>query len=168
MAEDRDRPQPDDDVDAAFARIVSGWDEDGPEEPRLPPAPAPDDAVTEAPSTGRDTSEPVIIPVWRGDTGATVSDLLRDDMSGGAGGEDEEFTPPTPEPLPPMSDRLFWGALGGLVLGPLLLLYLALARPWWSSWATAVAIVLTIIGFACLVMRQPTHRGDDPDRGARV
>lgn len=159
MADERDESAPED-VDAAFARIVAGWDADGPDEP----------GATDEPGVGPRPDAPLVIPVWRGDTGSSVTDLL----AGGAAEEpddvapDEEFTPPDPAPLPPLTDRLFWGALGGLVLGPLLLLYLSLARPGWGSWSTALAILLTVAGFVCLVVRQPAHRSDDPDRGAVV
>ena len=59
-------------------------------------------------------------------------------------------------------------ALLGLVLGPLMLVWLVVARPSVGGWATAVAIGLVVGGFVCLVLRQPGSRDDDPTNGARV
>lgn len=106
---------------------------------------------------------------WRVDPTHSVADaLLGADDDPGTADEGEGFTPPPPAPLPPGTDRLFWGALGGLVLGPLLLVWLVVARPSVGGWATALAIALTVGGFACLVLRQPGDRDDDPTNGARV
>jgi hypothetical protein len=82
--------------------------------------------------------------------------------------EEPHFEPPEVV-LPPQEDLSFWGAVIGLVAGPLMLLYVVFARPFHSTrWFTA-AVVVSLLGFALLVMRQPTHR--DPtsgDDGARV
>lgn len=103
---------------------------------------------------------------WRVDPTNSVSDLLLGDDPG-TDDDEEGFTPPPTAPLPPWSDRLFWGALGGLVLGPLGLVWLVLAGG--GGWAQIIVFTLIIGGFACLVLRQPTDRGDDdPDNGARV
>lgn len=82
--------------------------------------------------------------------------------------EEPHFEPPEVV-LPPQEDLSFWGAVIGLVAGPLMLLYVVFARPFHSTrWFTA-AVVISLLGFALLVLRQPTHR--DPtsgDDGARV
>lgn len=183
------RERSDAEVDAAFAEIVAGWDHGsaGPgevrEDPTRPPAPTGEPSLTGESSDGRparggspdesspgaqdDREAPTVIPVWRGGTGGSVTDLLHDDVveppDDGA-----PFEPPPTQPLPPFADRLFWGALGGLVLGPALLLVLAVLQPGWGGWAPAVGVGLAVGGFVCLVLRQPATRDDDPDQGARV
>ncbi|MGO1166544.1 MAG: hypothetical protein ACTMHL_07995 [Janibacter sp.] len=182
-----ERQHPDErDVDAIFASIVARWDDPpaadssvdpptvDPVVPRRqstgdvhlpsPPATKPD-APTEEPPAAPADPEPV---PWRTDPTHSVSEILlgNDDVPGDAD-DDEGFTPPPPAPLPPATDRLFWGAMVGLVLGPLGLIWIALARPG-GFWPKAIVIGLILGGFACLVLRQPTDRGYDPDQGARV
>ncbi len=82
--------------------------------------------------------------------------------------DDEHFEPPEVE-LPPQEDLHFWGAVIGLVAGPLMLLWVVFARPSHSTRWFVVSIVVSLIGFGLLVLRQPKHR--DPtsgDNGARV
>ncbi len=82
--------------------------------------------------------------------------------------DDEHFEPPEVE-LPPQEDLHFWGAVIGLVAGPLMLLWVVFARPSHSTRWFVVSIVVSLIGFGLLILRQPNHR--DPtsgDNGARV
>ena len=82
--------------------------------------------------------------------------------------EESHFEPPEVE-LPPQEDLHFWGAVIGLVAGPLMLLYVVFARPFHSTRWFVASVVISLLGFALLVLRQPTHR--DPtsgDDGARV
>jgi hypothetical protein len=82
--------------------------------------------------------------------------------------DDEHFEPPEVE-LPPQEDLSFWGAVIGLVAGPLMLLWVVFARPSHSTRWFVVSVVVSLIGFGLLILRQPTHR--DPtsgDNGARV
>jgi hypothetical protein len=82
--------------------------------------------------------------------------------------DDEHYEPP-PVTLPPQEDLHFWGAVVGLVAGPLLLLYVAMARPFHSDRWFAAGVVLSLVGFGLLVLRQPRHRDpSDGDDGARV
>ena len=82
--------------------------------------------------------------------------------------EDEHFEPP-PVSLPPQEDLHFWGAVVGLVAGPLMLLYVVFARPFHSTRWFVASVAISLIGFALLVLRQPTNRDDhDSDDGARV
>ena len=105
---------------------------------------------------------------WRTDPTNSVADaLLSHDDDPGTADDDEGFTPAPPDPLPPLTDRLFWGALVGLVLGPLGLIWVAITRPA-GFWPKAIVVGLILGGFLCLVLRQPTSRGYDPDQGARV
>ena len=63
----------------------------------------------------------------------------------------------------------FWGAVIGLVAGPLMLLWVVFARPSHSTRWFVVSVVVSLVGFGLLILRQPTHR--DPtsgDNGARV
>jgi hypothetical protein len=86
-----------------------------------------------------------------------------------AGADDDEHYEPPPVTLPPQEDLHFWGAVIGLVGGPLLLLYVALARPFHSERWFAAGVVLSLVGFGLLVLRQPRHRDPtDGDDGARV
>ncbi len=82
--------------------------------------------------------------------------------------DDEHFEPPEVV-LPPQEDLHFWGAVIGLVAGPLLLLWVVFARPAHSTRWFIVSVVVSLLGFGLLVLRQPKHR--DPtsgDNGARV
>ena len=82
--------------------------------------------------------------------------------------DDDHFEPPEVI-LPPQEDLHFWGAVIGLVAGPLMLLYVVFARPFHSTRWFVIAVVVSLIGFGLLVLRQPRHR--DPtsgDDGARV
>lgn len=118
---------------------------------------------------GRPPAEPVSEPVpWRTDPTNSVADaLMADDGFLGDADEEEGWTPPPPAPLPPLGDRLFWGAVVGLVLGPIGVLWMLLTRSG-GFWSTMLVIALILGGFACIVLRQPTRRGYDPDDGARV
>ena len=82
--------------------------------------------------------------------------------------DDEHFEPPEVV-LPPQEDLHFWGAVIGLVAGPLMLLWVVFARPSHSTRWFIVSVVVSLLGFGLLVLRQPKHR--DPtsgDNGARV
>ena len=133
--------------------------DDGAAEPPAPPSPW----VVPAPLD-------VVVPAsaWR----AAESRDPDADAVGGADdageAEDEHFEPPEVV-LPPQEDLHFWGAVIGLVAGPLMLLYVVFARPFHSTRWFVAAVVVSLIGFALLVLRQPAHR--DPtsgDDGARV
>jgi hypothetical protein len=174
-----ERQHPDEpDVDAVFESIIARWDEVPDEVPGherrqstadvrdalrpRTPEPAPEVDPGPVPEAQR--------PVpWRVDpTGSVADALLSSDEDPGSAGDDEGYTPPPPRPLPPTTDRLFWGAFLGLVLGPLGLIWLVVVRPDVGAWAMWVVLGLTVGGFACLVVRQPPDRDDDPTRGAQV
>jgi len=151
--------RPDDEIDEVFAQIVAGWDD---------PAVVPDEHVAgppQAPATrpDRPPAEPtgsarpfqVAPPGWRVHITPTEEEL--DEVDG--------FVPPDP-PLP-KGDPVFWGAVLGLVLGPILLILLVVTNPYGDKLPMWGAGLLTVTGFALLVSRLPT-RHDDDDDGARV
>ncbi len=80
--------------------------------------------------------------------------------------DDEHFEPPAVE-LPPQEDLHFWGAVIGLVAGPLCLVYVAMARPFHSTRWFLAGLALSLLGFALLILRQPRER-DHGDDGARI
>ena len=59
--------------------------------------------------------------------------------------------------------------MGLLVLGPILVLYVAIAQPFYATWWLLAGLALSVGGFALLVLRSP-NKGDheDDDSGARV
>lgn len=138
--------------------------------PETPTAEPPEDPEPFRPSSVNPSPIHIIIPTntWRAaePTPPTAHDVP--DPAGGDSDDEEHFEPPAVR-LPPQEDLHFWGALLGLVAGPLLLLYVAMARPFHSTRWFIVSVVVSVAGFALLVLRQPSHR--DPtsgDNGARV
>ncbi|KGN38860.1 hypothetical protein [Knoellia subterranea] len=81
--------------------------------------------------------------------------------------EDDHFEP-GPVQLPPGEDLGYWGAIVGLVGGPLLMVWIAVTGPFYRGWWILGSIVLFLGGFGLLVMRQPKHRNLEDDDGARV
>ena len=146
-SDDDVRPAEPDEQPAAERREEPDADREEAEEP-LQPATPPSPWVTPAPLD-------VVVPAsaWRA---AEVEP------------EEDHFEPPEVV-LPPQEDLHFWGAVIGLVTGPLMLLYVVFARPFHSTRWFIAAVVVSLVGFALLVLRQPSHR--DPtsdDDGARV
>lgn len=157
------------DVDAHFASIIARWDrEPSPEGPDSDPTP-PRIRAIRAPSDppAAEPSLPGPVPVesastWRGPTRSTP------DSDSDSDSDDEAFEPP-PVVLPPHEDLHFWGAVAGLVAGPLLLVYVAMVRPAHSTRWFVAAVALSLVGFALLVLRQPRDRDPaDGDDGARL
>jgi len=79
---------------------------------------------------------------------------------------EEHFEPPPVAPLP-VGDLQFWAIIGGMVGGPLLLLFLVFFHREASGYWMLTAIAITIGGFALLVSRLPGH-DDQDDNGARL
>ena len=148
---------PDAVVDARFAELVADWD------PALPTdRPTPPEVPEESPSPAAGTPIVLDIPVWRGPTTPTPFETVEDEL-------DEEGYTPGPVDLPPGEDLHYWGAVAGLVLGPVLVLYVAFARPFYATWWLLAGLGLFVGGFLLLVLRGPARREeDDPDAGARV
>lgn len=180
----------DDEVDDLFADIIAHWDghapqapapPDGlitiPDEPAVPPEreqwegpppalPLPPDAAATspdntAPRRGGATPPPDV------PTPPDVTDGWRSYSP--AEENDEGFVPADPAPLPrPTSDWTFWGALLGLVGGPIFLLYRVFLHPDDGKLPIALAIAVFIAGFVLLVLRSPVSRDADGDDGAVV
>ncbi|WP_374969414.1 hypothetical protein [Terrabacter sp. BE26] len=114
--------------------------------------------------------------VWRGgaasqdDTedarttpGRTTGDAADDPFD-----DDEHFVPPSEIDLPSAeNDPMFWAIVGGLVGGPLLLLYLLFFDRDGSGWWVVTALAMVVVGFVLLVLRGGTER-DPFDDGTRL
>lgn len=199
------------DLDAEFARIIAGWDDEAPDPlPRTPreggtdaalgddaagaaatdpaaegdatggsepgpaaPEPAPESSLPKTPGGPGGAPAPApgllelpIAPTtshaWRGGT-------ARDDTAGDAVDDDDEhFVPPSEIDLPSAeSDPMFWAIVGGLVGGPLLLLYLLFFDRDGSGWWIVTALAMVVVGFVLLVLRGGTER-DPFDDGTRL
>ncbi len=160
----------DKDVDAQFADIVARWDDvqslpDKPQDAGVNPALEPGTGINPPPT------RPFV--VWRGaeqppapgpDEPEETPPAELVDHDG-----EEHFEPGPTAPLPPQEDVQFWGIVVGLVVGPVVLLWLVMFHPDVSNWWTLGALAMTVGGFVLLVMRQPRDRDEsDPDNGARV
>lgn len=201
------------DLDAEFARIIAGWDDEAPDPlPRTPRAdvPAADDAGDDADPVAREespegradgmpdagpggtrpgpgtpevpgapgapggTSNPapasglLEVPIapttshaWRGGSARDDADPVEDD-------DGEHFVPPSEIDLPSAeNDPMFWAIVGGLVGGPLLLLYLLFFDRDGSGWWIVTALAMVVVGFVLLVLRGGTER-DPFDDGTRL
>ena len=182
------------DVDARFASIVARWDgpvpeaEPAPDEPSGGTAAAPPAGAGEPEATDRDAGEPapppvaprapwvnpspldVVVPpsAWRSAEPMDATTEAAAEAAEAALADEEHFEPPDVV-LPPQEDLHFWGAVIGLVAGPLMLLWVVFARPDHSTRWFLVSVLVSLVGFGLLVLRQPAHR--DPtsgDDGARV
>ena len=181
------------DIDAQFDAIVAHWDDDAPQPPKprtvqdITTAYAaltrtePDDTTRPDPAADVDRdADPAAIapvrpavpvqPVESVEPVEPVEPLAPEAWRQGPAvdAEDEHFEP-GPVQLPPGEDIGYWGAVVGLVGGPLLLLWVALASPFSAGWWILGGITLFLGGFGLLVLRQPAHRDPfDDDDGARV
>jgi hypothetical protein len=183
MAPERDHSGGDADLDAAFAEIIAGWDEETTDPvPRWPASEDADPAVTDErpPASSmeqiryvRDHGLPT--PEHPADPGAGPAEQARPVEPPPAGPRDWEladtaddhYAPPDPPPLPrgDLTSRLAWA---GVLLGPAFLLCAGLFWRDVSRLWLALAAVAFIAGFVVLVMRLPQTRGEDDDDGAVV
>jgi hypothetical protein len=123
--------------------------------PQRPAGPAGPSGLMELPIA------PTTAHVWRG--GATS----RDDADGVVDDEDH-FVPPSEIDLPSAeTDPMFWAIVGGLVGGPLLLLYVLFFDRDGSGWWVVTALSMVVVGFVLLVLRGGSER-DPFDDGTRV
>ncbi|GAB2760911.1 hypothetical protein GCM10027039_21550 [Terrabacter koreensis] len=129
-----------------------------------PPSASPD---TTTPAGGR--LELPIAPTtshaWRGSTPRRDD---ADDLLDASDGDDDHFVPPSEIDLPSAeTDPMFWAIVGGLVGGPLLLLYVLFFDRDGSGWWVATALAMVVVGFVLLVLRGGNER-DPFDDGTRV
>lgn len=152
-----DRHDPED-IDRRFREIVDGL---------RSPAPPPGDVGTGEIIGGVDREGPAAAPRPAQPQPRPTEGMATDHRSYSPpeDEEDDHFVPPPPPPLP-AGDLHFWAIVGGLVLGPLLVV-LSAVLPLLSARWTTVGAALTLAGFVLLVLRLPRHRGDG-DWGARV
>lgn len=138
-----------DEIDREFTAIVAGLAAPSTDEP-TPVAPPP---VLPPP---QETSS-IIIPaeVWR----APTSDAAHE----------EDHFEPAPVTLPPGEDLSYWGAVLGIVGGPVIVLYAVLADTFKQTLWVTVGLAAFIGGFALMLWRQPARREDlGDDDGTRV
>jgi hypothetical protein len=103
--------------------------------------------------------------VWRG--GEPRRDDA-DDVLDAVDADDDHFVPPSEIELPSAeNDPMYWAIVGGLVGGPLLLLYLLLFDRNGSGWWIVTGLAMLIVGFVLLVLRGGTER-DPYDDGTRL
>lgn len=138
------------DYEAMFADIVARWDE-----------PGDDEAGAEPERSGPGSSGPSPAPVTPASLAGPVTGW-RVHVPPPDDDEEDDYVPPPPAPLP-QGDLSFWGALTGLVVGPIWLLYLVVAQPDGSRFPMLLAVGVTVAGFALLVSRLPSRRRGDPD-----
>ncbi|MEV0715614.1 DUF308 domain-containing protein [Asanoa sp. NPDC050611] len=190
LASEEEAPQRtnghDPDVEAAWAKIVEGWDKEPdtapwPASENLPDATA--DTLT-APADPTRSIEPPASPARRPsatdisgvnlgprtDDGPSLLDGL-DTFGNDLPGEptdDEGYTPPPPPPLPRISKYAVAGLLG-IVLGFVLFLFPTLI-PIDSTIVVVLGFLAILAGFITLISR--LRHGDDedydPDDGAKV
>ena len=181
------------DVDERFASIVARWEgpvpvaDDGADDPKDPTAAADEPAAPDDPDAARDpqanagpasVTRPawvnpspldVVLPAssWR--TTPPADDDTRAAASAAEAELEEEHFEPPDVTLPPQEDLHFWGAVIGLVAGPLMLLYVVFARPFHSTRWFMASVAVSLVGFGLLILRQPKNRDDrDSDDGARI
>ena len=109
--------------------------------------------------------------MWRASTPSDAVEDVDDLLEEGAAARGEpgdHFVPPSDIDLPSAeADPMFWAIVGGLVGGPLLLLYLLFFDRDGSGWWVVMALAMVVVGFVLLVLRGGTER-DPFDDGTRV
>ncbi|MEO7071004.1 MAG: hypothetical protein ABI131_10995 [Nostocoides sp.] len=148
------------DVDAEFAAIVAGWDD----VPDLPDALTDADLDRALDAAGAPQVEREIAP---DPDAAPAAPVAPPPGMVEAALEEGHFEPP-PVQLPGQEDLHFWGIVGGLTLGPIVLLWMIFLGSGHSVWWTYAGVAMTVGGFALLVLRLPKDHDDDHDSGARL
>ncbi len=141
----------DEEVSATFAQLVAGLEVGTDALADSPPGRPGDPAGQLRPESLAETQTP---PGWR-------VHIPPDDPA------DEHFSPPPPDPLP-RNDPGFWTAVLGLTLGPIWLIYLALADPAGDRLWKWLAGGMIVAGCVAIIRRLPSSRNDPDDDGARV
>jgi hypothetical protein len=130
---------------------------DAPERPVFEPD-HPVEAVQNQPETMHDdrVQEP-------GSDSVAVEDWSHAEAEWASSDAIDHYVPPPPAPLPPSDDKHFWTMIVALVAGPLLFLYLLLFNRDGNGWWMMFALLVSIVGFVLLVLRQPLDRDEDDD-----
>ena len=162
-----------DEVDREFEAIVAGWetsrkkDTSAPEQLEAPEPAAPEQL--EPPEAQTPSSSWVVLPesIWRGPTGEEPISAIDDPA---LSDQDEEHFEPPPVTLPAVEDLSYWGALAGLILGPIVVIYAVLTEPFSQTLIVTLGVLAFVGGFALLLWRQPARREDfgHDDDGSRV
>ncbi|GAB77625.1 hypothetical protein SAMN05421595_1463 [Austwickia chelonae] len=150
----QDRTPDDERIDAAFAAIVAEWERDtGPGRSHT--------------ATEKTNSSPVLParPEPRRPSFAVAPEGWRVHLPPEEVPEDDDFEEPDP-PLP-RGDLQFWGALAGIVGGPVVFVGWALTGPHTTHLPLWLSGLATAAGFALLVRKLPEQH-DEGDDGARV
>lgn len=176
MAPERDHSGGDADLDAAFAEIIAGWDEETSDP--VPRWPAAEDTGPESPPPPSSMEQIRYVrdhglPTPAHDPPDAHRDARQVEPPAGprdwelADTADDHYSPPEPPPLPrgDLVSRLAWA---GVLLGPTFLLCAGLFWRDVSRMWLALAAVAFIGGFVVLVMRLPQNRDDGDDDGAVV
>jgi hypothetical protein len=91
-----------------------------------------------------------------------------DDLLDSVDPDEDHFVPPSEIDLPSAeTDPMYWAIVGGLVGGPLLLLYVLLFDRDGSGWWIVTGLTMLVVGFVLLVLRGGSER-DPFDDGTRV
>jgi hypothetical protein len=172
MPSDRDRP--DEDLDAAFAAIIAGWDDVPSLDERASDDPTSDDptssdATPDGP-TADDTAARVDPPARERRQDDTELGPARGprDWAAADDPDDDRYHPPEPPPLQrgDLVGRLAWA---GVLFGPAFLLVAGLFWRGAPRLWLALAVLAFVAGVVTLVLRLPADRDDtDGDDGAVV
>ena len=150
-----------DEVDREFEAIVAGWETSRPQDTSAPeqleaPEPAAPEQL-EPPEAQTPSSSWVVLPesIWRGPTGEEPISAIDDPA---LSDQDEEHF------------LSYWGALAGLILGPIVVIYAVLTEPFSQTLIVTLGVLAFVGGFALLLWRQPARREDfgHDDDGSRV
>jgi hypothetical protein len=192
MSSDRDRP--DEDLDAAFAAIIAGWDDIPSLDEQAADAPSSEDVEQQArrdpdrlegdtgPSDERRPGPRTDMPRRGAGDAPDVNPAARPaseqapatptsgprDWAAAEDPDDDRYHPPEPPPLPrgDLVGRLAWA---GVLLGPTFLLVAGLFWRGAPRLWLALAVLAFVGGFVTLVLRLPADRDDtDGDDGAVV
>ncbi|MBO3201535.1 hypothetical protein GZ172_05540 [Dermatophilus congolensis] len=151
-----------DGIDAAFAGIIANWDQVADQNPPTPESSAHQDnsAQDEEPGTG------VRRPTTPQEVFGSRADLPRGWRTYTPAEEgEEEFIPPNPENPFHFHNPTLWGAVLGMVGGPLMLIVLVVFAPGAPRYLFWLAVVGTFVGFGLMVSRLPARR--DPEEEDR-
>jgi len=161
-----ERANGDEELDARWADIVANWDDPAPpshddlDRPRAFDAPAADPGPEPSDSAFGSGTASGASPAYRGvpEAAEGVDAGRNDPIEAGwrayePPADDEHWSPPDPEPLPPSQDLGFWIPTVGLGGGVCLLLFAVLIRPDNAGWYAGLALAGMVVGFVTMLRR---------------